>query len=119
MPNYIDNNKSYTKELVRLSKNNLVAIGYEKLVVNGATAQSLQSIPDEAKYMEIALESDITTTIPIRYLMLGDLTPPTTTDGLPLRDGTFLDVTGRPNIDNFRVIESTNGTHTLHIQYYK
>lgn len=114
-----DQNKYYTSELVRLNKKNLIAIGYEQLVVNGATAQSLQSIPDEATYMEISLESDITATVPVRYLMLGDVTAPTTTTGLPLRDGTFFDVNGRPNIINFRVIESTNGTHTLNIQYYK
>lgn len=116
---YTDSSKSYLHALLDLAHKNLIAIGYEKLVISGGTAQSLASIPTEARYAEITLESSITASVPVRYLLLGGASLPTTTDGLPLRDGTFFDITGYQNIVNFRAIEATAGTHTLHIQYYK
>ncbi len=41
------------------------------------------------------------------------------TDGLALSRLDFFDVTGYPNLINFRVIPISTGTNTLHIQYYK
>ncbi len=119
MQEFGNSSKSYLLELTRLTKYNLIACGYEKLIVSGATAQKLISIPNDARYMELSLESSITATVPVRYLMLGTPNPPTTTNGLPLRDGTFFDITGRPNMENFRAIEATAGTNVIHIQYYK
>lgn len=113
-----DNSKSYLRELVRLNKYNLIACGYQKLDVSSAGVKSL-TIPDGATYMEIASTSDNITTIPMFYLMLGDVVPPTATEGLPLKDGTFFDVLGRSNIENFRVIRTGADTNTLYIQYYK
>lgn len=114
----VDNNKSYTRELVRLNNYNLVAVGYQKLVITGATAQSL-TIPTDANYAEMRLESSITATVPIRYLLLGGKILPTTIDGLPLNNFDIFDISGTENLSKFRAIESTVGTHTLHIQYYK
>ena len=118
MEQFGNQSKSYLSELVRLNKYNLIAFSYQQLTVSGATAQAL-TIPAGTKYAEFSFESDVTATIPVRYLMLGNATLPTTTTGFPLRDGTFMDITGIPNLNNFRVIESTVGTHILNIQYYK
>lgn len=115
---YSDSSKSLLREQNNLTKYNFIAIGYEKLTVSGLTAQAL-TVPTETRYVEISVESSITATVPVRYLLLGPKTLPTTTNGLALRDGTFFDITGYQNIINLRVIEATAGTHVLHIQYYK
>lgn len=118
MQEYGNSSKSYLSELTRLTKKNLIACGYQKLDVSTANAKSL-TIPAGATYMEISATSSNTTTIPMFYLMLGNTTLPTSTDGLPLRDGTFYDVVGYPNLLNFRVIRTGADTNTLYIQYYK
>lgn len=116
--NFSDSIKSFLSELVRINKYNLVAIGYEKITATG-TAQGLASIPNDARYCEIRLESDVASGIPVRYLMLNGKTLPTTTDGMALNNLDFFDITGRVNIENFRFIEATSGTNVLHVQYYK
>ncbi len=113
----IDNSKSLLRELLRVNRNNLLACGYEKLDVSGLTG--FNNIPVDAKYAEIRVESDITDTPALRYLMLGSIVEPTSTDGLALSRLDFFDVTGYPNLINFRVIPISTGTNTLHIQYYK
>lgn len=116
---YSDQNKQYTSELVRLSNKNLIALSYQKLNVGVDDSVKALMVPIEAKYAEISVESSNVTTIPMRYLILGDKTPPTTTDGLALRDNTFFDITGYPNLINFRIIRTGADTSVLHIQYYK
>lgn len=111
---------SNTRQLLTAIRNkkDLIAMGYQKLVVSGASAQAL-TVPSEASYAEIRVESSVTASIPLRYLMLGAATEPTTTDGLALSHLDFFDIPNGDNIRNFRVIEVTAGTHTLHVQYYK
>jgi hypothetical protein len=113
----IDNSKSLLRELLRVNRNNLLACGYEKLDVSALT--QLASIPVDAKYAEIRVESDITDTPALRYLMLGSVVEPTSSEGLALSRLDFFDITGYPNLINFRVIPISGGTNTLHIQYYK
>jgi hypothetical protein len=98
-------------------KKELIAVGYQKLTVTGATAQSL-TVPTSAVYAEIRVESATTTGVIMRYLMLGNTTPPTTTDGMALSYLDLFDITNGDNVRNFRVI-AVSSTHTLHIQYYK
>lgn len=100
-----------------LSEKDSVAIGYQKLSITG-TAQAL-TIPDGATYAELRLESDVTASVPVRYLMLGNDTLPTSTDGLALNNLDFFDINNGTNLVNFRIIQTTSGTHALHIQYYK
>jgi len=116
MPFGSDQAKSYLKELLQLTRYNLVAVGYQKLSVTG-TATAL-TVPADARYALIVLQSSITTPA-IRYLELGDKTLPTATDGIPRSDLDALDVQGYQNLVNFRAIQVGAGTHTLHIQYYK
>lgn len=115
---FIDNNKSYTRELVRMGKYNLLAIGYEKLDVSTAGVKSL-TVPTNAKYAEISAESSVTASVPMRYKLLGASSLPTSSDGHFLNHLTVFDISGKSNLDNFRVIQTGAGTHTLHITYYK
>lgn len=108
--------KSYLEKLVTQGFNNPKAIGYEKLSVGG-TAVSL-SPPAGTTYCDISLESSNTTSVAVRYLMLGDKTLPTSTDGKPLSNSLEFDILDYQNIINFRAIQTAAGTHTLHIQYY-
>ena len=115
----IDNSKTLLRELLRINRNNLIACGYEKLSVSSAGAKKLMNIPVDAKYAEIRVESSITGVPALRYLALGDIQLPTSTDGLPLSNLDFFDVTGTPNLINLRVIYISGGTNVLHVQYYK
>jgi hypothetical protein len=116
--NQSDQSKSFLSELLKLNKRDKIAIGYEKLSVTGVSAQSLASIPADANYMEIRVESATTTGVIMRYNLLGNSNLPTTTDGMGLTYLDLFDVSGRNNIINFRVI-AVSSTHTIHIQYFK
>lgn len=115
--NYGNQSKSYLAELVRLNKYNLVACGQEQLTVAG-TAVGLASIPSDAKYALIEVESSITTPA-IRYLELGNTTLPTASLGIRRSNLDAFDVSGMPNLINFRAIQVGVGTHKLNVQYYK
>lgn len=116
--NITDNSKSYLRELVRINKFNLTAFAYEALDVSSAGAKSL-TVPTGAVYAEIRVESSVTLGIVLRYLMLGANTLPTSTVGLSLSNLDYFDITGYPNLLNFRVILTQAGTHTVHVQYYR
>jgi len=106
--------KSYLSELVRLNKYNLIAFGYEKVSVTG-TAIGL-TVPTGAKYADITLESTITASVPVRYLISS---VPTATDGKAIIHLTTFDIAGKPNLDKIKFIQTTAGTHTLHVEYYR
>lgn len=108
--------KSFLAELVKINKSNLLAFAYEKLTVNG-TVVAL-TVPTGATYALITVESSLITPA-IRYLELGVISPPSATDGLVRSNLDVFDVTGTPNLVNFRATQVAAGTHTLHIQYYK
>jgi hypothetical protein len=113
---YADSSKQLLHELLRLTKKNNTAIGYQKLTVDG-TVKAL-TVPATATYALITLESSIATEA-IRYLELGTVTPPSSTDGISKLDNAMFEVVGAQNLSNFRVTQAAAGTHTLHIQYYK
>lgn len=117
MQEFGNSSKSYLSELTRLTKYSLIACGYEQLTVAG-TAVGFASIPAEAKYALIEVESSITTPA-IRYLELGTNTPPTTSIGVRRSNLDAFDVSGMPNLINFRAIQVGAGTHKLNVQYYK
>lgn len=114
MSEFGNQSKSYLSELVRLNKYNLLACGYQKLTVAG-TAVAL-TVPAGAKYADITLESTVTASVPVRYLISQ---APTATDGKALNHLTVFDVTGRPNLEQIKFIQTGAGTHVLHIEYYK
>lgn len=108
-----DQSKEYLKELLQITRYNLVACGYQKLTVAG-TAVSL-TIPTGARYALVVVQSSIATPA-IRYLEYGT---PTATDGIPRSDLDAFDIQGAQNLANFKAIQVGAGAHTLHIQYYK
>lgn len=114
---YGNQSKSYLSELVRLNKYNLIACGYQKLTVNG-TAASL-TVPANAKYAEITVESSVTSGVVARHLELGATTLPTANEGLGITHLLTFDISGYPNLINFRIIQTQAGTHLCHVQYYK
>lgn len=115
MPLYSDNSKSLLRGILQKSNHDLLAVGYEKISVS--TIKSL-TVPTGATYALITVESSLTTPA-IRYLELGDKTPPTSTDGIQRSNLDAFDVNGYSNLLNFRAIQVGVGTHTLHVQYYK
>lgn len=108
--------KSYLSKLVRHSDNGFKAFSYEKLSISSA-AVFTPTIPDGTRYMEVRAESSVTASVPLRFLITG--ANPTATDGMALNHLDFIDITDAQNIQNFKVIRTAAGTHTLHIQYYK
>ena len=113
----MDSKTQILKTAILFNKS-LKACGYEKLVIDGASAQAL-TVPTEASYAEIRLESDVTTQVAARYLMLGTTTLPTSSVGMALNNLDFFDINNGTNLVNFRIIQAVAGTHVLHIQYYK
>ncbi len=107
--------KSYLDQLLKQNLNNFKAFAYEKVSVTGAV--TTLTVPATAKYAEIRLESTITTSIAIRYLITGGI--PTSTDGMALNNLDLFDLTDYQNLINFKAIQTGAGTHTLHVQYYK
>lgn len=107
--------KSYLDQLLKQNLNSFKAFSYQKLTVTG-TAVSL-TVPENAKYAEIRLESSVTSTIAARYLITGGV--PTATDGMALNNLDLFDISDYQNLVNFKAIQTGAGTHTLHIQYYK
>ena len=107
--------KSYLDQLLKNSRNSFKAFSYQKVTVT-ATATAL-TVPADAKYMEVRLESSVTASVAARYLITG--AAPTATDGMAINNLDLFDVTDYQNIVNFQVILATAGTTVLHIQYYK
>lgn len=116
MNEFGNQSKSYLSELVKLNKYNLLAFDYEKLDVSTAGVKTL-TVPAGARYADVSAESSVTASIPMRYKLDGG--NPTSTDGHFLNHLTQFDISGKPNLDNFKIIQTGAGTHTLHITYYK
>lgn len=109
--------KSYLSNLVRQGLNSFKAFSYQKLTVDG-TVRNL-TIPTDAKYALMFYESSVASgTVSARYLETKQTTV-SSTDGLGIDNGFKFDVTDAQNLSQFQIIQTTAGTHTLHIQYYK
>lgn len=108
------NEKILLQELVNLTKRSYIAIGYQKLTVDG-TVKTL-TLPTDALYADIQLESSIATPA-IRYKIDGGVV--SATDGMFLLTGSQIDVSSRENLIHFQTTQVGAGTHTLHITYYK
>jgi len=111
--------KGQFDELKRaLMQKEMVACGYEALAFTTAGAKQ-PTPPSGSVYMEIRIESSVTSGIVGRYLNLGAATLPTSTAGLAVSHMDFFDVSGSDAVSNFRIIQTGAGTHVAHIQYYK
>lgn len=113
----MDQTKEYLKELIRITKKDLTAVGYQQLTVTGGSPQSL-TVPTDASYCEIRVVSATTSGVIMYYNLLNGVTAPTTSSGMPLTYLDLFDIKGNVNLNAFRVI-AVSGTHTLNIQYFK
>lgn len=114
----IDQTKVYTAQLVNLAKQNLIAIGYQNLTVDGTAGGLALTVPADAKYALVVVESADTGTA-IRYLETGPLFPVTTSNGIPRSNLDVFDIQGYQNLKQFRAIRVQSGTTNLQVQYYK
>lgn len=101
-------------KIVSQNQTDLNAIGYEKLTVS-STAVAL-TVPANAKYALVVVESSVTSGFVINYLEYG--AAPTSSTGIPRSHGDGFDILGQQNLKSFKAIEITAGTHSLHVQYY-
>lgn len=118
MSTYSDEAKQYLQELLKVSKYDFIASGFEKLTITG-TSIGFQTIPENSRYALVVVESTNTTTPAVRYLELNDKISPTATNGIPRSNLDAFDIQGYANIVNFRCIQTSAGTHSLSIQYYR
>ena len=93
------------------------AIAFEQLSVTG-TAASLASLPSDATYAEVIVESTVAApTYSIRYRIDGPL--PTGSVGMPASMGTVFGIDGQENLKKFSAIQTGAGTHLLSITYFR
>lgn len=115
-----DQSKKYLALQVKAAINGFKALSYQQLTVDG-TVRYL-TIPTEAKYALMSVESSIATTC-ARYLEFKGLTAGVNLVaagfGMPLSNGSVFDVTDAQNLAGFQIIQEAGGTHKINIQYYK
>jgi len=116
MPFNSDQTKSILLDLLRVTKKDKIAIGYEMLAVDEFSTFSLSAIPDSANYAEIRVESPGTTVVAARYLLLGDVVPPAAGDGIGLIDLDLFDISSLENLVNFRIIATTGNSAKIYVQ---
>ncbi len=116
--NYGNQSKSYLEQLLRLGLNSFKACGYEQITVSGSIKNL--TIPTDAKYALLSIESSNTTSIVARYLEFGgSITVVAAGTGMPLYNGMVLELTDFANLSGFQIIEESANTTILNIQYYK
>jgi hypothetical protein len=119
MPFNSDQTKSILLDLLKVTKKDKIAIGYELVSIDDVAPFSL-TVPDNANYAEMRIEFGAGATgISARYLLLGDTTPPSSNDGIGLADLDIFDVSSLENLINFRIIATSGNTARLYVQYYK
>ncbi len=119
MPYAADSSKQLLRELIQISRSNLKAIGWQSLTVDATVGGVSLTLPTNANYALIVVESTIVGSPAIRYLECGNTVQAvSTTVGIPRSNLDAFDVVGTENLTNFRAIQVAGGTHTLSIQYY-
>jgi len=102
-----------SKILYKLNKE-YKATGNETLTIDG-TVKHL-TVPEDAIYAIIYVESDNLTDHVLRYWEDGS--SPTTTTGIPRHSDTAFDVENKHNLLRFRVTETSANTTKIQVQYY-
>lgn len=116
MQQFGNQSKSYLSDLLKGSINSFKAFSYESITVDG-TVKTL-TVPTDARYALITVESSVTSGVVARYLETKQTTV-STTAGLALRDGSAIDVTDAQNLSQFQITQAQAGTHVIKVQYYK
>jgi len=109
--------KSYLDQLVQNALNSFKAFAYQKITVD-ATVQTL-TVPDGAKYAQMVLQSDIAAPDNAARYLLTKSTTVSATEGLPLPNGSVIDVTDYANLQGFQITRVAAGTTYLFVQYFK
>jgi len=116
------NNMDIFQELAginqKLIQKDYVACGYQALDFSTAGAKT-PTVPVNAVYAEVKIESSVVSGIVGRRLNLGNGTVLTSVVGMSVVHMDYFDIIGSDSINNFRIILTTAGTHTAHIQYYR
>lgn len=115
----VQTSKALLQSLLTITRANLVAIGWQSLTVDNTAGGVSLTVPTNARYALIVVESTATGTA-VRYLECGPGAATVTSSvGIPRSNLDAFDIQGYQNLLNFRVIQAQAGTHTLSIQYYK
>lgn len=110
-------NETYILNLIaKALMNQPRSIGYEKLSLS-SSAQNLTSVPTNATYAVCRLESSVTTGVVARFRRDGAAA--TSTDGVALQHLELFDISEKQNISNLSIIQTTAGTHVLHVEYFQ
>lgn len=116
----MNQSKEFLESLLSYTRYNKKAIGWQSLTVNNTAGGVALTVPTNATYALVIVESTVTSGTVIRYLEVGPVTNTvSTTVGIPRSHLDAFDIQGAENLKNFRAIQTTAGTHTLSIQYYK
>lgn len=95
-------------------------LGYFEITFGSGAAIPLPTIPDGAQTAIIYIEAgvaDVDKGRVARYRE--DNAAPTAAAGMPIGDDGVMEITGRANLDGFKIIGINGGvTHTLRVQYY-
>lgn len=104
--------------LYNLQGGEKIPLGYEQISLTN-TVQTLPSIPTDAMFAIVVIESDPTSTAKVKARFREDATAPTTSTGMPLVELGIYQVV-KSNLENFKLIGTEAGkNHTVNIQYYK
>lgn len=94
-----------------------IAFNYELIVVDGTVKQLNPTLYKNAKYALCKLTSTIASPA-YAAMMLEFYLPVSSTNGIPITDGTTFDITGAQNLAGFNITQVTAGTHKLYVQYF-
>lgn len=110
------NSQMVLEKIKNLLGPNGVCVGHETLAIS-STAVSLASIPTNATYALLQVESSVTSGTVVRYWEDGS--NPTSTVGIFRSHGDPFDIINPQNLQQFRIIQTQGGTHQVNVLYYK
>lgn len=94
-----------------------IAFNYEVITVDGTVKQLTPTLYRTAKYALCKFTSSILAPA-YGAMMLEYYLPVSSTNGIPITDGTTFDITGSQNLAAFNITQIVGGTHKLYIQYF-
>lgn len=110
-----DNSEKYLRTLVSQGVGGFKCFNYESILITNTL--SLLNVPAEARYAQMIVESTATG-IALRYLQTKVLNV-TSTIGMPLFNGGYIEVIDIANLLDFQVIKDQPGTTVLNVLYFK
>lgn len=116
----MNQSKEFLQSLLSYTKYNKKAIGFQLLTVDNTAGGIALTVPENSTYALVVVESSVTVGVVVRYLEVGPtVSTVTSANGIPRSHLDAFDIQGTENLRNFRIIQTTAGTHTISVQYYK